>query len=137
MYTEKYEVLVARAIDLNSLADAGNWAPLTPHIIRRVALAIGNDIAAAGEVRFDKRVTFGSDVGRGDGDVAIIVLGTAHTGGKVVYKDNLNVRVNPGEQVMVQVTDVTGASDVADVILEVEKLPIGDPANYSAMVATA
>jgi hypothetical protein len=130
------EVKVAAAASLASLADIGSWGPgLVPVTIRGVALLIGSDIAAAGVVKVDKRPTFGSDTSRGDGDVATINLATTHTGGKVVYSDGLDVDINPGEEVVFEVTDVTGAGDVADLILLVE--PRWEvPGNIAAMVAT-
>lgn len=128
--------IVARAVDLNSLGDKGNWAPgLFPVKIRGVALLVGNDIAAAGVVKVDKRPTFGSDVSRGDGDIAILNLAVAHTGGKVVYKSGIDVILNPGQQLVFEVTDVTGAADVGDLVIMYE--PLWErPGNFSAMVAT-
>lgn len=136
---QKIEVELAKAADLNSVADitGASFAPgYMSYIVRAVALVINNDIAAAGVVKFDKRPTAGSDTGRGDGDVAVINLATTHTGGKVVYKDGLNVRIDPGQEVVAEVTDATGASDTARVILYLE--PTWErPANNTAMVATA
>ena len=134
--TGRQMVTVAQGVDLNSLADVGRFTPgPVPYIIRGVYLAITNDLAAAGEVRVDKRVTQGSDTGRGDGDVAILNLLGTHTGGQVVYRRNLNVQINPGEEAVVQVTDVTGAADVCDVIFDVERKP-DVPGNFTAMVAS-
>ena len=128
---------LAKTADLNSLADVGSFAPgYMSYIVRAVAVVINNDVAAAGVVKFDKRVTAGSDVGRGDGDIAVVTLGTAHTGGKVVYKDGLNIRLDPGQEAVAEVTDVTGAGDTARVILYLE--PTWErPANNTAMVASA
>lgn len=133
----KYEVKLKSAADLNSVADIAAWGPgYVPHRIHAVALVINNVIAAAGVVKFDKRPTAGSDTGRGDGDVAIINLATSHDGGEVVYKDGLNVILNPGQEVVAEVTDATGASDTAEVIIYVE--PVWEnPDNISAMVETA
>lgn len=132
-----YEFTLKQGGDLNSLADLGRFAPgLSPVYVRGVAAVIHNTIAAAGVIKFDKRPTFGSDTNRGDGDVAILSLTTSHTGGKVVYKMGLNVKISPGEEVVAEVTDVTGASDLADIILLLE--PAQEmPANISAMVASA
>jgi hypothetical protein len=134
---QKIEVEMAKTADLNSLADCGSFAPgYMSYIVRAVAAVINNDVAAAGVLKFDKRPTAGSDVSRGDGDVAILNLSTLHTGGKVVYKDGLNIRLDPGQEIVAEVTDVTGASDTARVILYLE--PTWErPANNTAMVATA
>jgi bifunctional ADP-heptose synthase (sugar kinase/adenylyltransferase) len=65
----------------------------------------------------------------------VINLATTHTGGKVVYKDGLNIRLDPGQEAVAEVTDVTGAGDTARVILYLE--PVWErPANIAAMVAT-
>lgn len=132
-----FEYVVKQAADLNSLADVGSFSPgLSPVIVRGVAAIIDNDIAATGVIKFDKRPTFGSDTGRGDGDVAVLNLTTSHTQGKVVYKMGLNVKINPGESVVAEVTDVTGAGDKADIILLLE--PVSEmPANISRMVASS
>lgn len=139
-YTEQLEqILVARAVDLNSVADVtgANWTPLAfPVMVHGIFAAVGNTIAAAGVLKCDKRVTFGDDTGRGDGDLGVITFATTHTGGKVVYHLlSTPVKVSPGEQAVFQVTDATGASDVADIGLLVS--PSWErPANISAMVAT-
>ena len=135
MYSSgKYQVVLARKFSLNSLADITTWSPTVPHKITMVALVIDNDVAATGQVKLDKRPTAGSDTGRGDGDVSIINLTTAHTQGKVVYQ-NVNVTVNPGQEVVVEVTDITGAGDTADCVLWVE--PVwSQPTNVAAMVLT-
>lgn len=134
----KYEIRLARRADLNSAADitGATWGPaLVPHRVIGLAAIIDNDIAATGVIKFDKRPTFGSDSGRGDGDVGVLNLTTAHTQGKVVYKE-VDVRIVPGEEVVAQVTDVTGASDTADVVIYVQ--PDWErPANVTAMVASS
>lgn len=139
MYTQggTFEFRMASAADLNSLADVGRYSPgLSPVYVVGVVALITNDIAAAGVVKFDKRPTFGSDTGRGDGDVAVLNLTTAHTGGKAVYKLPTPVKISPGEEVVAEVTDVTGASDTADIIIVLS--PSSEqPANVSAMVASS
>lgn len=134
----KIEVELAAAADLNSVADVtgASFAPgYMSYIVRAVAVVINNDIGAAGELRIDKRPTAGSDTSRGDGDIAIITLDTVHTGGTVVYQDGLNVRLDPGEEAVAQVTNATAASDTARIILYLE--PTWErPANNTAMVAT-
>ncbi len=140
-YIEQMEqVLVARAVDLNSVADVtgANWTPLAfPVMIHGIFAAVGNTIAAAGVLKCDKRPTFGSDSSRGDGDLGVITFATSHTGGKVVYHLlAAPIKLSPGEQAVFEVTDATGASDVADIGLLMS--PSWErPANISAMVATA
>lgn len=132
----KYEVIVAKDIDLGTTGDKGDWAPgFVPHYIRAVAVVVTNTIGAAGVVKFDKRPTAGIDTSRGDGDVAVVNLATTHDEGEVVYKGELNVLIKPGEEVVVEVTDLTAASDTAHVILYVE--PTWEvPGNNAKMIAT-
>ncbi len=131
-----YEVIVAKDVDLNTLADVGDYAPgFHPVIIRAVALVITNTIGAAGVVKVDKRPTAGSDTGRGDGDIAVINLATTHDEGEVVYKDGLTFLLKPGEEAVFEVTDVTAASDTAHLILYVEEFP-EEPANNTKMIKT-
>lgn len=132
----KYEVFVKANMALGSTGDKAYWSPgYIPHIIRAVALVITNAIGSSTEVRVDLRPTAGSDTGRGDGDIAAL-LSSSLALGKVLYKDGINVRVNPGEEAVFQVTNAGEAADEAHAILYVE--PTWElPANNDAMVATA
>lgn len=120
------EVVLKKRADLNTLGDIGaagvnSFAPaFQPYYVRGVMAVIDNDIGATGQIKFDKRPTVGTDSGRGDGDVGVLNLTTAHTQGKIVYKFGLNVLITPGQEVIAEVTDVTAASDVADIVLLVE-----------------
>jgi hypothetical protein len=131
MYSYKYQYTMARAVNLNALADVGFFAPIVPHKVAILGAVIGNDIAATGVISFDLRPTAGSDTGRTNGTVGVLNLTTAHTGGKVVYKE-ISFLVLPGQEVVAEVTDVTGAADVADIAIWVE--PIWEnPLNRLAM----
>lgn len=133
----RYEVSVVKGADISATGDKGNWAPgLVPHYLRGVGVHITNDVAAAGTINIDKRPTFGSDTGRVDNIVSPINLTTAHTGGKVVYRMNLNVLVRPGEQLVAACDDVTGAGDLCDITFYVEISP-EVPAGSAAMVASS
>ena len=122
------------SIDLNSTGDWASWTPIVPHRIRMVAAIIDNDIGATGTINFDRLATIGGT--RTHDVIAALALTTAHTGGKIVYRDNLDVVVNPGQEFVVAIDDATAASDTALVILLVE--PVYDrPANFSQMVASA
>jgi hypothetical protein len=133
----KYEIMVGTDVDLNSAADCGDWAPgYIPHIVRAVAVVVTNTLGGAGVLKVDKRPTAGDDTGRGDGDIATVTLPNGTTAGSVIYVDGLNVRVDPGQEAVAEVTDVTAASDTAHVILYVE--PTWErPANNTAMAASA
>lgn len=94
-------------------------------------------------VKFDKRPTAGSDVDRGDGDIAEINLSTT-AAGKVMY-DRVAEGTNlvPGEEVVVELTTAAVKDEVSTAgtgeirpFLYVEYLP-EVTANLTNMVATA
>ena len=137
MYTHsKSEVMIAKDASLASAADVGDWAPgMVPHIIRAIALVFTIVPQATGVLKIDKRVTAGSDTGRGDGDIATINYTTAMVG-LVVYVDGLDIEIKPGEEIVAQVTDATPTSGSAHIIAYVE--PRWEtPANNADMAASA
>ena len=91
-----------------------------------------------GVLDFDKRPTAGSDASRGAADVAHFMLGTTATG-KVLYDEvGKGVTLEPGQEVVVQLTTqpVTGPSGHVMPFLLVKYIP-ETPANMSGMVETA
>ena len=137
---ELTQVMVVRGVDLNSVADVtgGVWGPVAfPVMIRGIFAVITNAIAAAGVVKADKRPTAGDDTGRGDGDLGVLTFSTAHTLGKVVYHLLTDpVKLSPGEELVFQCTDATGASDTCT--LGILMYPSWEtPANIASMIATA
>lgn len=102
-------------LDLTTTGDKARWSPMfAPTRIHAISLALNATPGDAGVVKFDKRPTFGSDTSRGDGDVAVLNLATTHTvtGGtqaRVVYKMDLNILIQPGEEVVMEVTDASAA----------------------------
>lgn len=116
----QYEMMSAEF----TAATTGDKAEFTfgfvPHVIRGVAILLNAVPGDAGIVKFDKRPTYESDTGRGDGDVAVINLATTHAAGNVVFKDKLAVEIKAGEQVVVEVTDASAAVTVARAVLFVE-----------------
>lgn len=124
----------AKAIDLNSAAVQANFCPQQPTVIRQFSLTILNDVAAAGTVILKRRPTAGSTTG--EAAISTIELTTAHTQGKCVYEDGLNVKMVAGEELVVEVTDVTGAGDLAKATVWGE-VSYEAPGNNTNMVATA
>lgn len=122
-----------------SAASTGDKAVFTPgmlpFVIRSVAVTLNASPGDAGVIKFDKRPTAGSDSGRGDGDVAVLNLATTHSAGQVIYKDGLSVRIDPGEQVVAQVTDASAGVTAATVHMLIEYIQ-ENPANDANMVAT-
>lgn len=122
-----------------TLATTGNKAFFTaivrPFKIRAVAVAINAAPGDAGVLKFDKRPTVGSDTGRGDGDVAVLNLLTTHAAGNVIYKEGLDVLINPGQQVVAEMTDASAAVTAAVISMLVEEAH-ERPANLTNMKAT-
>jgi len=138
----KYEVDLG-ILDLTSTGDKATWGPgLVPHIVRAVSIVIDATPGDAGVVKGDLRPTRDSDTSRTDGTVFTINLATSHTftagtGPKVVYHvPSSPVKVLPGQEVVIEVTDASASVDEARVCLLVE--PSWDqPGNITGMVATA
>lgn len=123
-------------LDLTSTGDKARWAPgLAPVIVRQVAVIVNAAPGDAGVVKIDKRPTYGSDTSRGDGDGGVINMLTSHAAGNVIYKSGLNVTVNPGQELVAEVTDASANVNSAQIVLLVEPSP-EQPANISAMKAT-
>lgn len=127
----------AATLDLTSTGDKARWSPgFRPYVVRAVSIQLNAAPGDAGVVKFDKRITFGSDTGRGDGDVAIVNLATAHPAGESIYKGGLNVEIQPGQEVVMEVTDASASVNGAKAILLVEPRP-EQPANVAGMTASS
>lgn len=129
----KYQAVVATDASLTSASDVGDWAPgYVPHRIRAVALVVTTNVDDAGVLKVDKRPTAGSGTGRGDGDVAELSYASPDQG-DVIYVDGLDVVINPGEDVVAEVTDATPTTGAAHIVYYVE--PVWEtPANNDAMI---
>lgn len=78
-----------------------------PITVLRVGAIITTVLVGAATVAFDRRITTGSDTGRVNGlnaaGDAVLTIPTATAAGKVVY-DDVSVDLNPGDQIVVEVT---------------------------------
>lgn len=123
-------------LDLTSTGDKSRWAPgLSPVVIRGIGVVLNAIPGDAGVVDFDKRVTYGSDTGRVTDSVGKINLATSHVAGQVVYKMGLNITVNPGQEVVLAVSDASASVNGAAAFLLIEPSP-EQPANITAMKLT-
>jgi len=127
-------------IDATTTGDKANiLVPFKCEVIRAFVL-LNAAPGDAGVVKFDKRPTYASDTGRGDGDVGVINLLTTHTAGKFIYKEipvagTGHVILVEGDEVIVEVTDASAAVTEARAGLLVREVP-EVPGNNSDMVAT-
>lgn len=125
--------VAAATLDLTSTGDKARYSPgLSPVIVRGVAVQINATPGDAGVLKGDKRPTFGSDTSRGDGDVFVVNILTTHVAGVTVYKMGLNTTLNPGQELVVEMTDASANLNGAKVTLLVEPSP-EQPANITAM----
>jgi hypothetical protein len=127
----------AAGVPVTTVASTGQklfWTPgAVPHTIRMITVNLNATPGDAGVLRFDKRVTYSDDTSIVTG-VATINLATAHTftGGsqaRVVYAD-VNITLNPGEELVMNVTDASANVTAAKVTLWVEAAyarPVNNP----------
>lgn len=136
----KYEVDVRQA-DGTALADmgaaAGNavWAPgYMPHIVRAVALVFTEACDAVETVTITRRITAGSDTGEVTIDTITTTVADSAPG-EVMFVDNLDTEIAPGEELQVTWTTV-GATGICHIKAYVEPR-WENPANISDMTESA
>lgn len=100
------EILVKEGavFDVNTAADKITFTVVDDVEIVEIGLVIAGDDPGGATVKFDKRVTAGSDTGRGDGDIGEITIPDADSEGQVLYEKVSDTMVLRGEQIVVQVT---------------------------------
>lgn len=106
------EVLIATGASTASLAVIGLLTPgFFKHKVRAVALVFTTAAAAAGILLLKKRVLPGSAAG--ESTVGTINFdATVGAVGRVVYEDDLDIDILPGEQLAFEITDVAAAGVV-------------------------
>lgn len=135
MYTNHRREISVQSVDLSSTGDKAFFRPgLNRYKIRSVAAVNLNTIGDAGIVQIDLRPTVGSDTDRVN--KATLNIPVSLAAGKVVYKDALDISVDPGQEIVIEVTDACDAGDLADIVLSVEQYN-ERPANLSALQATS
>lgn len=88
-------------------------------------------------IKFDKRILAGSDTGRGNGDVGIIVLPASNVAGKVYYDvAEAGDILEAGDQVVVEVTTASSGAKVFRPYLRLRPMDETN-ANQSDKVETA
>lgn len=114
------EVSLVRAGSLTALAAIGGMTcGLQPFVLRQVAVVFTTAATAAGIVVIKKRPTAGSAAGE---TVVATINFDNLTGlqGRSIYKDDLTVKFVPGDELIVEVTDVSAAG-IADVKALIEE----------------
>lgn len=94
--------------------------------------------ATPGVVKYDRRPTAGSDVGRGDGDIAEFAMGTTAAGRVIYDKVAQGTILNAGEQVVVQITQQPVTGPAGHFVPQLLFVPVPETlVNQSNMVETA
>ena len=129
-----HQILFPSGLSATASGDKANWVPgYVPYIIRAAGVVFTTSGATtSGAVIAFLHTNLAS--GSTASDLAVL-NGPSGIGGKVLYKDGLNVKVSPGQKVTLNVrTAVTGSLAIRG-FLFVE--PAWDtPANNTNMVAT-
>ena len=121
---------VSAQVTVNSTGDKMTFTPGRPvNIIRWGIIADALiDVGAGMTIKADFRPTAGSDSGRGDGDVGDITTTSDIAQGKGLFTQDLSddatevkFQVDPGEQVVFQVTDAADTAGTGHIFVEYEE----------------
>ena len=133
----EYEIRFLAAQAVTSTGDKGTYHTGTvPHMVRRIACIVTTATTASDPttVSYDKRVLVGSDTGRVTGGIGTIIIPGGTAAGTVVYKD-VSVLLNPGDEIVMNVSDASTAGAVTTCMLvEMQGLT---PATLTKMLASA
>lgn len=121
-----HEAVVSAQIALTSATDVYTWTPSHPVEIIRWGLVLDAllDVGVGATVKVDKRPTAGSDTGRGDGDIGALTT-TGDLAQGVVWNDELAapIKLLPGEQAVVEVTDAADTAGTGEVYIHYRRRP--------------
>ena len=140
---------VSAEIDFTSTGDKMTFSPAQPvNIVRWGVLANALiDVGAGMIVKADHRPTAGSDASRGDGDVGDITVTADIAQGAGAYTEECGTpaagtvadpliaqkfEVDPGEEVVFQVTDAADTAGTGRIFVEYEALPFVGDSNVTA-----
>ena len=131
-------------IAVNSTGDKFSFTPGRPvNIVRWGIIADALiDVGVGMTIAADHRPTITSDTGRGDGDVGTITTTADIAQGDGIYTETVSpdvtgktlqtFRVDPGEQVVFQVTDAADTAGTGIIFVEYRQLPFVGDANVAA-----
>lgn len=117
---------VTASLALTTTGDKATFAPGQPINVRRIAV-IANaliDVGAGMTIKVDHRPTAGSDTGRTDGIGKDLVVAADIAQGKGEYAElPTEFEVDPGEELVVQVTDAADTAGTGYVVIEYQRKP--------------
>lgn len=135
-YTDQLDgVILGANLDLSSTGSKATRAcGYQPFVVRAVTIIYRTEPTATGTLELRLRPTAGS--ASGETAVATLNAVAADAIGGVLYKDQLNVKVLPGQELNAQVTSAFAGVTSADIQLTID--PSWDvPGNRTAMRLTA
>jgi hypothetical protein len=94
-------------IDLDqTAADVARFVIPFPCVVEEAGVIITETCAGTvkGVVKFDLRVTAGSDTGRGDGDIATLNMGVTAVGKYLYDLVAVDTELEPGDEIFVQIS---------------------------------
>lgn len=131
----------ASASSLASTADIATFTFGTPIEVYEFGVVITTALTASDNliIAADKRVTAGSDTGRGSGDVGTLTIAAADSGGvdegdTIICRPTSPVVILPGEQVVIEVTNACAAGD-GFAFINYRALPRRDRSTVSAVTS--
>ena len=95
------------SLDMNSTGDKCSFLVARPIKVKSVGLCMLSTDAGGATVKFDRRVTAGSDSGRVSGSVGIITVPASDSQGKILYEDeaaSADLILDAGDEIVVNVT---------------------------------
>lgn len=121
----------------DSLAATGDAAETFkvayPITVTRVGFIVSTLVDGAPVVKFDKRPNVGSDTDRGDGDVGELTVPDTTAVGVMVTRDVTPVDLEPGDEVVPQVTSAATAGAGFPVVFY--RIRQEEPGNIDSWVA--
>ncbi len=133
--------VVSAQVSMTSLADVYTLTPGKPiNIVRWGIIADALiDVGAGLTVKADHRIDAGTDTGRTDGTVGDITVTADILQGDGVYTEDVSgaadktpFEVDPGEEVVFEVTDIADTAGTGMIFVEYEELPFVGDANATA-----
>jgi len=133
----KLDVNSAAGQSITTTGDKLFYAPPKRMIIRQMVVTVTTATTAADPctIALEHRPTAGSDAGRIQSGIPTVTIPGGSAAGTVWYKANLSYEVDPGEQIVVDVTDASAAG-AASIAMVVEWSP-QVPGNFAIMTASA
>lgn len=104
-----------------------------PWIVRAVAVVITTSPDEDGQITVKRRDVAGSS--SDEDDIAVINYAASVSAGDVIYDNNLDIEVTPGQSIVAEVTDATPTSGNASVLVYGE-MRWENPGNFTNMSET-